>query len=43
MKDKSPIEQLRDRIALLLIDLLDFIEPLAIVAIVFYMYKLLVF
>lgn len=43
MKDKNPMEQLRDRIALLLIDLLDFIEPLAMLAIVYAMYKLLRF
>lgn len=43
MKDKNPMGQLRDRIALLLIDLLDFIEPLAMLAIVYAMYKLLRF
>lgn len=43
MKDKTPVEQLRDRIALLLIGLLDFIEPLAMLAIIYAIYRLLGF
>ncbi|MEY8663053.1 hypothetical protein AALT52_09265 [Ligilactobacillus faecis] len=41
MKDKSPVEQLRDKVAELLTELLDFAEPFIMIAIVYGLYQLL--
>lgn len=41
MKDKSPVEQLRDKVAELLTELLDFAEPFIMIVIVYGLYQLL--
>lgn len=41
MKDKTPVEQLRDKVAEILTELLDFIEPFIMIAVVYGLYQLL--
>ncbi|MEY8662424.1 hypothetical protein AALT52_05925 [Ligilactobacillus faecis] len=41
MKDKSPVEQLRDKVAELLTELLDFAEPFIMIAILWLLFKVL--
>ena len=41
MKDKSPVEQLRDKVAELLTELLDFAEPFIMIGILWLLFKVL--
>lgn len=39
MKDKTPVEQLRDRVAEILTELLDFVEPFIMITVVYGLYQ----
>lgn len=41
MKDKSPVEHLRDKVAEILTELLDFAEPFIMIGILWLLFKVL--
>lgn len=41
MKDKPPVEQLRDKVAEILTELLDFIEPFLFISVLWLLFKVL--